>query len=176
MPIPMKSSGSERSRWSLVQLFHRDLHLHRADDRMVHIVGVRNGRTEQDHDRVAHELVDRPAVAVDDFAHAHEIAIQHVEHDIRGMLRRDGRKPAQIREQDRHLAAQETPDLLRWHPGPAEAGEQRLQLRRSRTLQRRTRGLGNECLDAAQRFADGRFLHAFPGWMCPHCAHLRALA
>jgi len=146
-----------------VQLVHRALHLHRAGDRAVRVVGMRDRRAEEPHDRVAHELVDHAAVGVDDAAHPREVAVQHLEHHAGRLLGGDAGESAQVREQDRDLPAGEAADFAQLGALTADAREQRLQLRRRFAAQRRAGRLGDELLDAAQRLLDAWILHARPG-------------
>jgi hypothetical protein len=117
------------------------------------------GLLEQHQDRVAHELVDRPVVPEDDLAHVHEAAVEEIQHRERGMGRGNRGEPAQVREQDRHLAREVLVALGRAGELAEGALEHLLHPRPRLRGQRGAGLLDDDPLDLTQRFVDDRVLH-----------------
>ncbi|MNV51211.1 hypothetical protein D3C71_1432520 [compost metagenome] len=86
-----------------VQLAHGHLHLHGTQQRAIHIVLARHGRTEQHHDRVAHELVDAALVLEHHFGQPRQAAVERRNHHRRRLRARQSGEPAQVGQQDGDL-------------------------------------------------------------------------
>ena len=66
------------------------------------VVLPRDRRPPDRHDRIADELLDGAAVALDDLARPIEVARQQVAHGLRVAVRGERGEPDQVREQHRH--------------------------------------------------------------------------
>ena len=91
---------------------HRD-HLEGGPHCALSIVLVGSRRTPQRHHGVTDELLNRPAVAVDDIARSVEVATQQLSRVLRVALLRRARESHQVDEEDRD----ETPLRDRRDPG-----------------------------------------------------------
>ncbi len=77
----------------------------RRPDRALRVVLARHRRAPDRHDRVADELLDRAAVALDDVARQVEVAGQELPRLLRVAALGERREADQVGEQDRHEAA-----------------------------------------------------------------------
>ena len=76
-----------------------------SPDRSLGVILARDGCTPDGHDRVADELLDRPAVASDDVARELEVARQQLPRVLRITTLRERREAHEVSEQDRDDAA-----------------------------------------------------------------------
>ncbi len=93
-------------------------HVERRLHRVIGVVGVVEGRTEQRHHHVADELIERSLVQEHDVDHAREILVQRPDDDLRLALLGEGGESAHIREKHGHLAT------LTAEPRPCRVGHQ----------------------------------------------------
>ena len=84
---------------------HRVHQVERRPDRAFGVVLVGDRRTPDGHHRVADELLDRAAVALDDVAGEVEVAGQQLPGLLRVAALRERREADEVGEQDRHEAA-----------------------------------------------------------------------
>jgi hypothetical protein len=84
---------------------HGELHLEGAGDGALGVVGVGDRGAEQGEDRVAEELVDRAAVAVDHLGHRAEVDVEDRHDLLRAEALAQRREAAQVGQQDGDLAA-----------------------------------------------------------------------
>ena len=85
---------------AVAQARHRVDQLERGADRALGVVLVRDRRAPDGHDRVADELLDRAAVALDDLAREVEVARQRVADVLRVALLGERREADEVGEQD----------------------------------------------------------------------------
>ena len=78
--------------------------VHGRANRAFGIVLVRDRRAPHGHDRIADELLDGPAVAVDALPREHEVAVQELAHGLGIAVVGECREAHQVREQDAHDA------------------------------------------------------------------------
>ena len=83
------------------QAAHRVDQVERGAHGALGIVLARDRRAPHGHDRVADELLDRAAVALDDLAREVEVARQGLAHVLRVAVLGEGREADQVGEQDR---------------------------------------------------------------------------
>ncbi len=87
------------------QRAHRVHEIERCPDGSLGIVLTGDRRPPDRHDRVADELLDRAAVALDDVARQVEVARQELPGLLRVATLREGREADEVGEQDRYEAA-----------------------------------------------------------------------
>ncbi len=102
----------------LVQPHERALHPRCRSNRTERVVLVQRREAEHGHDRVADELLDDAAVALELVAHGVEVARHHLAQRLGVELLAHARRPLQVGEDDRH----DLPDLL---GGDGRAGDDR---------------------------------------------------
>ena len=88
-----------------IEVSRSALHLQRRPDGPERVILVRGRHPEHADDRVADELLDRPAMPLDRRAHRPEVAAQYASQDLRVRPLGDPRGADQIAEQGRHDAA-----------------------------------------------------------------------
>ena len=104
--MPVRASRvTPRAPQSDVQPFERLAHLRCGAHGAEGILIVRHRNPEDGHHRVADVLLDRSAVALDDLAHAREVAAHDVTQRLRVEPLAERRRAGHVREQDGHRLA-----------------------------------------------------------------------
>jgi hypothetical protein len=89
---------------SVVQRSQRLQHVQRRETRPPRVIRLRHRPVPECHDRVAHVLVQHAVVAVHHVGHRGQVLVQERNQLLRIELLGEGRKTADVREQDRHVA------------------------------------------------------------------------
>ena len=132
------------------------------------VVLPRGRRAPYRHDRVADELLDLAAVALDDRVRDLGVAREQVAHLLDVTLLREGRVPDEVGEEDGDEPALDAGAAVgAWLPGRRRPRARRRTLRRSARparSPRRRRGTGPRASPAlAQNFLPARFVHRTRG-------------
>ena len=103
--MPNSRQGSLLLPAHFVQLRHRGLHLNGGEDRILVVIGIVLRTSKHCENRVSDVFVNGSTVRKDHRHRHREIVIQHPDHIIGIHFARRISKTANIRVQDRHLAA-----------------------------------------------------------------------
>ena len=120
--LARQHAGANLDLEAVAQRWHAGDDVERRAHRPLSVVLVRRRRAPDGHDRVADELLDRAAVALDDGPSQLEVARQELARVLGILVLRERGEPHEIREQDRHQAPFGGARRRRDGPGTGAAG------------------------------------------------------